>query len=85
MLSPGEPIVTPELKRSTLLNLADKYNIPSSETLAVGDGSNDLLMLHAAGLGVAWNAKRRVQESAPMRLNGKSLADLLYLFATRGS
>lgn len=47
--------------------------------MAVGDGSNDLLMLHAAGLGIAWNAKPRVQAAAPMRLNGPSLAELLYL------
>ncbi|KAL9125067.1 MAG: hypothetical protein Q9217_005672 [Psora testacea] len=79
-LSPDHPIVTPELKRSTLISLASKHNIPLSETIAVGDGSNDLLMLHAAGLGVAWNAKEKVQERAPMRLNGASLADLLYLF-----
>ena len=51
-----------------------------SETFVVGDGSNDLLMMHAAGIGVAYNAKAKVQQQAPMRLNGGSLADLLYLF-----
>ena len=80
LLSPDHPIVTPELKRNTLERLAKENNVPLSETFAVGDGSNDLLMLHAAGLGVAWNAKEKVQERAPMRLNGGSLADLLYLF-----
>lgn len=53
--------------------------IPQSHTMAVGDGSNDLLMLGAAGLGVAWNAKERVQEQAPHRLNGGSLVELLWL------
>lgn len=79
-LDPAAPIVTPELKRTTLLELAARHGVPISETLCVGDGSNDLLMLQAAGVGVAWNAKERVQERAPMRLNGGTLADLLFLF-----
>ena len=78
-LNPDFPIVTPELKESTLFQLSAEHSIPLSETLAVGDGSNDLLMLGAAGLGVAWRAKTKVQAAAPMRLNGESLADLLYL------
>ena len=73
------PTVTPELKRGILESLATAHAIPLSETLAVGDGSNDLLMLGAAGLGIAWNAKEKVQIQAPMRLNGDSLADVLYL------
>lgn len=47
--------------------------------MAVGDGANDLPMLHAAGLGVAWNAKAKVQMEAPVRLNGSTLEDLLAL------
>ena len=50
----------------------------------MGDGSNDLLMLNAAGLGIAYNAKQRVQEKAPMRLNGNTLADVLYLLGLPG-
>ena len=73
------PIVTPELKSETLKRLAAEHAIPLSETLAVGDGSNDLLMLGTASLGIAWNAKEKVQTRAPMRLNGNSLADVLYL------
>lgn len=79
LLDPKYPIVTPELKRETLKSLATDHAIPLSETLAVGDGSNDLLMLGTAGLGIAWNAKEKVQIQAPMRLNGDSLADILYL------
>ena len=45
----------------------------------MGDGANDLLMLHAAGLGVAWRAKSKVQLEAPTRLNGENLIDVLYL------
>lgn len=36
-------------------------------------------MMHAAGLGIAWNAKERVQREAPNRLNGHSLAELCFL------
>lgn len=78
-LDPNVAIVTPELKLRTLLELCKLRSITLSETMAVGDGSNDLLMLGAAGLGIAWRAKEKVQIAAPMRLNGKSLADLLYL------
>lgn len=47
--------------------------------LAVGDGANDLPMLHTAGLGIAWNAKQKVQLEAPAKLNGESLVDILFL------
>ncbi len=79
-LDPAFPIVTPQLKKDTLLALAAKQGARMHETVAVGDGSNDLLMLGAAGLGIAWKAKAKVQVKAPMRLNGESLKDLLYLF-----
>ena len=81
-LDPAFPIVTPQLKKDTLLALAAKQGVMMHETLAVGDGSNDLLMLGTAGLGIAWKAKAKVQVKAPMRLNGESLKDLLYLFGS---
>lgn len=61
------------------MNLAAAHSIPLSQTLAIGDGSNDLLMLGVAGLGIAWRAKPKVQRDAPQRLNGDSLTDLLFL------
>ena len=75
----GHPIVDASEKRSLLQKIAADHSIPISQTLAVGDGANDLLMLHAAGLGVAWRAKSKVQLEAPTRLNGESLVDILYL------
>ncbi|OAA60695.1 phosphoserine phosphatase [Cordyceps fumosorosea ARSEF 2679] len=73
-------IVGKERKRDLLVEIAAKENIDLSQVVAVGDGANDLLMLDKAGLGVAWNAKPRVQMEAAARLNGESLLDLLYLF-----
>lgn len=52
--------------------------------MAVGDGANDLLMLRAAGLGVAWRAKDKVQREAPNRLNGERLDELLALIGPWG-
>ena len=73
-------IVGRERKRELLLEIAATEGIELRQTVAIGDGANDLLMLSAAGLGVAWNAKPLVQMEADGRLNGKSMLDLLYLF-----
>ncbi|KAJ5623410.1 Phosphoserine phosphatase [Penicillium lividum] len=76
----SKPIIDAAQKRTLLKSIAAENNIPISQTLAVGDGANDLLMLHEAGLGVAWRAKSKVQLEAPTRINGESLVDILYLF-----
>lgn len=73
-------IVGKERKRELLIEIAQKEGISLEQVVAVGDGANDLLMMDAAGLGVAWNAKPRVQMEASARLNGDSLLDLLHLF-----
>lgn len=78
-LVPSYPIVDAAHKRTLLKSIAAENGIPLSQTMAVGDGANDLLMLHAAGLGVAWRAKSKVQLEAPVRINGESLVDVLYL------
>lgn len=78
-LKPDAPIVGAALKRELLLKLAAENGIPVDRTIAVGDGSNDLLMMGAAGLGVAFNAKPKVQQAAPARLNGESLLDVAYV------
>ncbi|KAL8853437.1 MAG: hypothetical protein Q9221_001754 [Calogaya cf. arnoldii] len=84
-LSPEHPIVVPEYKQHVLESLAQEHSIPLSETFVVGDGSNDLLMLGAAGLGVAWRAKAKVQREAPQRLNGTTLSDLIFLLSGQES
>ncbi|KAJ5377241.1 Phosphoserine phosphatase [Penicillium cataractarum] len=75
----SKPIIDAAQKRTLLKSIAAENNIPLSQTMSVGDGANDLLMLHAAGLGVAWRAKTKVQLEAPTRINGESLTDILYL------
>lgn len=51
--------------------------------MAVGDGANDLLMLHAAAVGIAFNAKPKVQSEAPIALNGDSLIEVLPLLGIK--
>lgn len=75
----GTPIVGAKMKEEHLERLAAENGIPRSRTIAVGDGSNDLLMMNAAGLGIAFNAKPKVQQAAPARLNGPTLLDVLYI------
>ncbi|KAL4922213.1 HAD-like domain-containing protein [Aspergillus aurantiobrunneus] len=78
-LVPTYPIVDANQKRTLLRSIAADNGVDIAQTLAVGDGANDLLMLHAAGLGVAWRAKSKVQLEAPTRINGENLVDVLYL------
>jgi phosphoserine phosphatase len=72
------PIVTGETKRDTLLALARDYGVAPAAALAVGDGANDLPMLLAAGLGVAFRAKPTVAAAARWRLDHADLTGLLY-------
>jgi len=79
-LDPDYPIVDAQHKLNLLLDLAAESNIPLAQTMAVGDGANDIPMLKKAGLGIAWRAKSKVQMEAPARLNvGESMLDLVYL------
>ena len=73
------PIVTGEVKRATLFELAARHSIALPQTLAVGDGANDLPMLAAAGLGVAFRAKPAVAAACRVRIEHADLSALLYL------
>lgn len=72
------PIVTGEVKRDTLLRLAAEIGAPMGAALAVGDGANDLPMLRAAGLGIAFHAKPAVAAAARWRIEHADLTALLY-------
>ncbi|KAJ1791670.1 Phosphoserine phosphatase [Coemansia sp. RSA 2399] len=73
------PIVDATRKAELLEVVAQAEGIASDQIVAVGDGANDLLMLGKASLGIAFNAKPRVQLQAGARINQKSLANILYL------
>jgi phosphoserine phosphatase len=72
------PIVTGETKRQTLLALAAEHGVPLQQSMAVGDGANDLPMLAAAGIGIAFHAKAAVASIARWRLDHADLTGLLY-------
>jgi phosphoserine phosphatase len=75
----GEPILGREAKRQSLIELAAKGGIPLAETLAIGDGANDLDMIRESGLGIAYRAKPVVAEAAHARLDHSDLSAALYL------
>jgi phosphoserine phosphatase len=72
------PIVTGASKRETLLALAAEHAVPLQQSIAVGDGANDLPMLAAAGIGIAFHAKPLVASSTRWRLDHADLTGLLY-------
>ncbi len=75
----GRPILGQQAKVDGLLRLAKLHGLDAMDTIAVGDGANDLAMLAAAGMGVALHAKPHVQENAKIRINHGDLTALLYL------
>jgi phosphoserine phosphatase len=72
------PIVDRDTKRAALVALAAECGVPIAATLAVGDGANDLPMLDAAGLGIAFHAKPAVAAASCWRLDHADLTGLLY-------
>jgi len=75
----AEPILGKEAKLAALYRICRARHIALAETLAVGDGANDLPMLMAAGLGVAYHAKPVVEASAHAAIRFNDLSALLYL------
>ena len=72
-------IVDGERKASLLASIAQHEGFSLEQTIAVGDGANDLPMLSIAGLGIAFQAKPIVKESAKQSLNTHGLDGILYL------
>jgi phosphoserine phosphatase len=75
----AEPILGREAKLATLLALRGRLGLAADETLAVGDGANDLDMIRAAGLGVAFHAKPAVAAAAAARIDHGDLTALLFV------
>jgi phosphoserine phosphatase len=74
-----DPILGKEAKLASLVELRERFGLAPEQTIAVGDGANDLAMLGAAGLGVALHAKPAVAEAARVRIDHGDLTALLYL------
>lgn len=72
-------IVDREGKREALEGFAREFGIPLARTIAIGDGANDLDMLEAAGLGIAFNAKPIVRAAADTSVNAPYLDSVLFL------
>lgn len=70
-------IVDAQYKAQTLNKLAEQYEIPHAQTVAIGDGANDLPMIKAAGLGIAFHAKPKVNEKSEVTIRH---ADLMGVF-----
>ncbi|MCK4176960.1 phosphoserine phosphatase SerB [Aciditerrimonas ferrireducens] len=73
------PIVDRAGKAEALRRFAAEAGVPLAQTVAVGDGANDIDMLSVAGLGIAFNAKAVVQDAADAALNVPYLDPILYL------
>ncbi|HLW90180.1 MAG TPA: phosphoserine phosphatase SerB [Roseiarcus sp.] len=74
----AEPILGADAKLAALRDLAARRGLSLGETLAIGDGANDLAMLSEAGLGVAYRAKPAVAAAAHARIDHADLTALLY-------
>jgi phosphoserine phosphatase len=79
------PIVTGRTKQDTLIALTAEFGLSLDETLAVGDGANDLPMLSTAGLGVAFHAKPTVAAASRWRIDHADLTALLYIQGYRAA
>lgn len=75
----AEPILDPRAKLAALQRLTRETGIREEESLAVGDGANDIPMIQAAGMGVAYHAKPLVAAAAKAHINHGDLTALLYI------
>lgn len=74
----AEPVLARNAKFEALVEAREKLGLAASETLAVGDGANDLAMIEAAGLGIAFRAKPLVAAAAHARIDHADLTGLLF-------
>jgi phosphoserine phosphatase len=73
------PILNAQSKEEVLHSITNNQNLKMHQTIAVGDGANDIPMLQSAGTGVAFRAKPIVQASVPFRIQYCDLTALLYI------
>jgi phosphoserine phosphatase len=77
------PIIDAAAKARLLRAIADEHGLRQEQTIAVGDGANDLPMLAAAGLGIAFHAKPLVRDRAQHAISALGLDALLYMIGLR--
>src|SRR6478752_3519515 len=75
----AEPILGRATKLATLIELREAFDLDNIDTLVTGDGANDLGMIQAAGLGIAYHAKPAVAAAAAARIDYGDLTALLYV------
>ncbi|SES90499.1 phosphoserine phosphatase SerB [Thorsellia anophelis] len=78
-------IVDAEYKSHVLVNMAHELGLELSQTIAIGDGANDLPMIKKAGLGVAFHAKPSVQAQSKIKINYNDLRSLFVILAISGN
>jgi phosphoserine phosphatase len=74
----SRPIVDAAIKRATLIDQCAQLGIAPEQAIAIGDGANDIPMIEAAGLGIAYRAKPKTEAAANAALNHADLTALLY-------
>jgi phosphoserine phosphatase len=73
------PLIDSHAKRIALEQFANQEKVPLEQTVAIGDGANDLEMIKAAGLGIAFNAKPKVAAAADTTISNQDLSTVLLL------
>lgn len=71
------PLIDSKAKAEKIIELTQTLNISLSQTVAVGDGANDIPMFQTAEIGISFNGKPKVEEAADFKIRGKSLLPLL--------
>lgn len=78
------PVIDAAAKAQALKEWAERFGVPAARTVAVGDGANDLAMMAAAGLSIAFDAKPLVRRSADVSLPERDLSAVLAVLGLRG-
>ncbi|WP_114767229.1 phosphoserine phosphatase [Vibrio rhodolitus] len=76
-------VVSAQTKAEILVQLAEQYDVELHNTVAVGDGANDLVMMSAAGLGIAYHAKPKVEQQAQTAIRYIGLGGVLCILSAQ--
>ena len=74
-------VVDAQIKADILQDLAEQFEIESHNTIAVGDGANDLTMMGVAGLGIAYHAKPKVEQQAQAAIRYSGLGGVICILS----